>query len=495
VQGIFNIIEQYIRQYIKRYFGKIEYFGVFLITVIFIFTHAFLVLRGFEYLYLTPIALLILILALFYQEKLMLYLAFCVPLSIPLSYFSSKIPIDMALPTEPIIILLMVLFLIKIMLEGFDRSILYHPVSLAIYFYLAWILITSVTSEMPVVSIKHFFSRFWFITVFYFLGTQLFKKYKNIIKFNWYYLAGLLIVVIISLSKLVAIGLADQHASNRVVKPFYNDHTDYAAAIAMVSIFLFGLIFIRRKASLAIKLFYLALFLFFIFALIFSYTRAAWVSLFVAIIFFIGMKLRFKLRHIFAGLGIFIGLFFIFRTDIIIALERNKQDSDKEFARHLASITNVSTDASNLERINRWACAIRMFKERPIFGWGPGTYQFQYAPFQKKSEMTIISTRHGDVGNAHSEYLGPLSESGILGSLSFLLIVLTTLATASKLYFRSKRRKVRLMALTLMIALISYYVHGIMNNFLDYDKLSALFWGFTAMIVALDVYHTPSLKS
>jgi hypothetical protein len=32
--------------------------------------------------------------------------------------------------------------------------------------------------------------------------------------------------------------------------------------------------------------------------------------------------------------------------------------------------------------------------------------------------------------------------------------------------------------------------HGFLNNFLDTDKLSVPFWGFTAIIVALDVYHT-----
>ena len=29
----------------------------------------------------------------------------------------------------------------------------------------------------------------------------------------------------------------------------------------------------------------------------------------------------------------------------------------------------------------------------------------------------------------------------------------------------------------------------ITNNFLDTDKASALFWGYTAMLVSMDVYH------
>jgi putative inorganic carbon (HCO3(-)) transporter len=39
-----------------------------------------------------------------------------------------------------------------------------------------------------------------------------------------------------------------------------------------------------------------------------------------------------------------------------------------------------------------------------------------------------------------------------------------------------------------MIAgLMTYVVHGALNNFLDTDKISALFWGMTAAVVALDI--------
>ena len=63
-----------------------------------------------------------------------------------------------------------------------------------------------------------------------------------------------------------------------------------------------------------------------------------------------------------------------------------------------------------------------MWKERPVFGWGPGTYMFQYAPFQAAEDRTIISTNFGVQGNAHSEYFGPLSEQGVLGMLLMLAL-------------------------------------------------------------------------
>jgi O-antigen ligase len=129
-----------------------------------------------------------------------------------------------------------------------------------------------------------------------------------------------------------------------------------------------------------------------------------------------------------------------------------------------------------------------MFLEKPVFGWGPGTYMFQYAPFQISAEKTTISTNMGDRGNAHSEYLGPLSESGLFGMLSMLSIVIVTLITGFRTYGRLKERNQRIILLSVILGLISYYIHGIMNNFLDTDKASAPFWGFTAIIVALDVY-------
>jgi hypothetical protein len=44
------------------------------------------------------------------------------------------------------------------------------------------------------------------------------------------------------------------------------------------------------------------------------------------------------------------------------------------------------------------------------------------------------------------------------------------------------------MALGFTLSLLTYYIHGIFNNFLDTDKLSVPFWAFTAAIVALALY-------
>jgi O-antigen ligase len=128
-----------------------------------------------------------------------------------------------------------------------------------------------------------------------------------------------------------------------------------------------------------------------------------------------------------------------------------------------------------------------MFEERPVFGFGPGTYMFRYAPYQLTRERTIISTNAGDLGNAHSEYLGPLAESGLLGMLTFLALVLTVLHTAFRTYSKLEDPRLKACLVGAILGLITYYIHGFMNNFLDTDKASVPFWGFTAMIVSLDL--------
>ncbi len=169
--------------------------------------------------------------------------------------------------------------------------------------------------------------------------------------------------------------------------------------------------------------------------------------------------------------------------------KNDAEHTTENFSERIESMSNVSSDASNLERLNRWNCAIRMFKERPIFGWGPGVYSFQYAPFQQASDLTIISTNFGTGGNAHSEYLGPLAEQGVLGSLSMIILVIVIFYTASKLYLELEDKAVKRILMMVMLGLVTYFTHGILNNYLDTDKASVPVWGFAAIIVSIDIYY------
>lgn len=439
---------------------------------------------------LIPIALLFVFLAFVSIDTLLLFIVFLVPLSLPLSELMGGLPINMNLPTEPLLAGLLLIFFFKLLKErSFDKKILYHPISIGIYLYLGWMFITSASSTMPIVSLKFFLSKLWFIVAFYFLATQLFKKIDNTRKYIILYTISLSLVVFYAMYRHITYGIFEEKIAHWSANPFYKDHTSYGALLAFYMPPIIGLAFTKQFSNTR-RLIYLGILIIISTGLIFSYSRAAWLSVIAAIGVYFIIKLRIKLWMILSGVSLVAIFLLVFGPSIMRNLEKNDQDSSTtSMAEHVQSMSNVSTDASNVERLNRWNCAIRMFKVKPFLGWGPGTYMFQYAPFQRSSEKTIISTNQGTGGNAHSEYLGPLSEQGILGPIFYLLIIVLTIKTAIKVIRRTTNTFQRTIATSALLGLITYYIHGVLNNFLDTDKASVPFWGFTAIIVAIDVYH------
>jgi putative inorganic carbon (HCO3(-)) transporter len=137
---------------------------------------------------------------------------------------------------------------------------------------------------------------------------------------------------------------------------------------------------------------------------------------------------------------------------------------------------------------------VALFQERPITGWGPGTYQFVYAPYQSSELKTVISTNNADGGNAHSEYLGPLAEQGIPGMIFMLLLIWMSSVIAFRLYREMEDKNARDFAVAIYLGLMTYFIHGVLNNYLDTDKASAPFWGFIALLVVLDIENTERKK-
>ncbi len=462
------------------------------ISLLFITINLILIVYDVYYFAFLPIILIFLLASFVSLDKVILSIVFFTPLSIRLDYIVPNIPVNLYLPTEPLLLGTLCLFGFKLLIEGkFDKKVILHPVSIAIYINLIWIFLTSFTSTMPGVSFKFLLSRLWFIIAMYFLTTQIFKHFKYIEKFHWLYIVSLLVVIFYTNIRLAGYGLNNQVASNWVVRPFFNDHTSYGAMLVM---FLFPLFYflIRKNRNLLSLIMTSTVFIIFSIGIVLSYTRAAWLSLFAAIGLWIVIKLGIKIRFIvIAGISIVL-LFFALQQRILDSLEQNETESSGKFSEHIESMANITTDASNMERINRWKCAIRMFKEKPFWGWGPGTYKFQYAPFQMSYDRTKISTNFGDVGNAHSEYLGALSESGVIGMLSLVLVIFMAFRTGYKVYHQTNSKEIKEFTLYIILGLSTYFIHGILNNFLDTDKASVPVWGFIAMLVALDIYHKDS---
>ncbi|MCR4829409.1 MAG: O-antigen ligase family protein [Bacteroidales bacterium] len=446
--------------------------------------NCYLLKHDFYWLYMLPLAGLAILLFVLKFEVGLMTIALLTPFAIDFALLPGM---ELSMPVEPMMILFTVMFFFRVLVEpSYDRRILRHPITIVVLAQLVWFVVTSCTSKLPMVSFKYFAARLWFVVPFFFAATHIFHNPKRIRQFFWCYAIALITVVLISTIKTVG-NFSDLQTLHRVMRPFYNDHTAYGCVIALFIPAAFYFIFSRRSRGWA-RVLYLALFVLLCTGLMFSYSRAAWISVVAAIGVYMAVRMGMKIKWMLVFFGLGVGGFFYYQSDVLYKLSKNKQDSSYDLAGQVKSISNISTDASNLERLNRWASAMRMFKENPVMGCGPGTYQFLYAGYQRSYQLSVISTNSGNRGNAHSEYIGPLTEQGIPGAAIVLALFMITFATGVRVYRTAADKSVANMALAFTLSLLTYYVHGVFNNFLDTDKLSVPFWGFTAVIVALDIY-------
>jgi O-antigen ligase len=383
----------------------------------------------------------------------------------------------------------MLLFtLLQIRKPILDKRIWDNYILWAVGFYLLWTFITSITSSHPIASFKFLLARLWFIVPVLVFGTYIFKSRKNIITFLWLFVLGMVIAILYTLIVHASYGFGEKE-SHWVMSPLFKDHTIYGAIVALVVPLVFGL-YLSKKYNPLLQAVILSFIGIILLGLFFSYTRAAWLSVFAAVGVWGLIRFKIKFRWI-AGITVFLGILLFFSWDAIqmVMAKNNAEHTTEEFGERLQSATNVTTDASNLERINRWTCAIDMYQERPIFGFGPGTYAFEYARFQHPENLTIISTNFGNLGNAHSEYLGPLAEMGTIGFISMLLIVAAIFYKGITLYIRWPKgdTEMRTLILAMILSLVTYFVHGVLNNFLDTDKAAVPVWGMCAMFIALEM--------
>lgn len=455
-----------------------------LVTAAFLVANFFLLTKDIYWLFLLPLAGLVVLLFVLRLETGLMVTALLTPFAIDFALLPGM---ELSMPVEPMMILFSVMFIFRVLVEkSYDRRLLRHPITVAVFAMLLWMLVTSATSKLPDVSFKYFAARLWFVIPFFFAAAQLFRNRDRMRQFVWCYAFSLVVVIVISTMKTFG-NFHDLQTLHRVMQPFYNDHTAYGCVIALfVPIAFYYLYSGNGKKWLRPAL--LVCFGFLLAGLFFSYSRAAWISVLGAVAAYFAIRIGVKVRWMLLAFGLAVSLFFVYQSDVLYKLGKNKQDSSYDLSGQVKSISNISTDASNLERLNRWASAMRMFKESPLLGCGPGTYQFLYASYQRSYQLSVISTNSGNRGNAHSEYIGPLTEQGVPGAVCILAVFLVTFATGVRVYRTAADPAVSRLALAFTLSLLTYYIHGIFNNFLDTDKLSVPFWAFTAAVLALDVF-------
>lgn len=422
------------------------------------------------------------------------FLAFATPLSVHLvdERYST---LNLSLPTEPLIILLFIGIIFKLCTTA-NVTILEARSILAILLVtdFSWMLITAVFSTLPIISAKYVFMKSWYFVVFYFLAARFFQNREVAKKFIWIFISSVIILSVYTLIVHSQGGFSRAHAYT-AMRPFLPDHGMYAACIsfAVPVLFVFALHGHRMQYSPVVRGLSLVLFLFMVVAVALSFTRASWISLVISLVIYFLFRINVRFKYL-VVLGIFaVGFLFSNLDNLMTDLSRNKKESDDNIENHLQSVSNVSSDPSNLERLNRWGSAIRMWEEKPIVGWGPGTYTFQYGQFQLPHEMTIISTNVGSLGGVHSEYLRPLSESGTLGTVFFVAIVFWVMSLGFR-HQRVLQGSDKFLSMAVFLGLVTYFAHGVLNNYTEFDKIAVPLYSFMAVMTAIELRYQNAKK-
>lgn len=464
---------------------------IFSLLILPLFTAGFFWLGLYNSTFFFPLAVIIIlsIAWLIVRLNLQVYLVKIIALLLP---FSFELPLTSGImiqfPGEILTGIAAVTVIIEIILQP---SALKSYLSGEVRYALPLVIIFCVSllfSSMPVVSAKYTVISITYILVFLFLLKKLFISYPGLYR---------QMIVLYSLSFSLVILWASHRfllydlnpvVAKGIFRPWYKDHTITGASASILCAFwLAGSYSAKRPVD---RLLMAAAGFFFLYAVLLTHSRAAILSVAVFVFVWITLQIKIHPRYL-AILGSVVLLIIIgLRKPLYDRLYYNKYVSHKqnmEWSEFIKSTGNVTTDDSNVERLNRWYAGIKMFTDRPITGFGPGTYQFAYIPYQNKQLANRLTVSNpykipeNSGGTAHSEYILALSEMGLPGFIALILLIGRWIWLV---FVKALNHPARKKIIVVFAAISTYLFHAFFNNFLNTDKFAFLFWGMAACLLS-----------
>lgn len=416
-------------------------------------------------------------------HKAFLLLIACIPLSTEINLPSG---LSTDLPTEPLIVGLMLVggaFALRSH-KSLDSRFLLHPITLFLLFHLAWIAVTSITSQDQVVSLKFTLAKIWYVATFYFLASRMLDGEKRFRAFFWAAFLPLMFTAVFILIRHAAYGFSFADVF-RVLHPFYRNHVTYASIIALFMPFLWFMLqwyprYSRQWWMLVAGLFISVL------AIQFSYTRAAYVAVVGAIGAYYIIRFRLMRYVLILALAASAGLVaFMAAGNRYLDYAPNYETtvSHKDF-NNLIQATYEMEDISTMERLYRWMAGFQMSAERPMLGFGPGNFYNFYKSYTITSFQTYVSD-NPDKSGIHSYFLMTLAEQGLPGLVFFLLLCSYALLRGEAIYHHAKTVKDKQLAMMAMLSLLIILSLLLINDLIETDKVGAFFFINLAMLTNL----------
>jgi O-antigen ligase len=455
-------------------------FGAVILTSIFGF-----VITG-EYLILgVPAALLVFYFTVADFKKIFFLLLFCIPLSTEV-LFPNGFGTD--LPTEPLIVGLMGVFILYVLRyhQTLDAAFFRHPITWLLLLHIGWMLVATIQSSLPFVSIKFLLAKIWYVVTFYFLAGLLLRKEEDVKRVLWHIFIPLVFTILVVLARHSAYGFSFETVY-QVLHPFYRNHVAYAAIMAVFVPFVWFARYWYEPYSKKWLLLLGALLLLLV-AIQLSYTRAAYIGIFIAAggYFMIRWKLT-KLALVIAAIGTVIGLSYLSKNERYLELSPNYERTitHTDFG-NLIEATYQLEDISTMERVYRWVAAFQMSIDKPWFGFGPGNFYNFYQSYTVNSFRTYVSDNPEQSG-VHSYYLMILVEQGVIGLIIFVAFLFGTLIIGERIYHQTRETAYKRIVMIAMLILLVISSLQLINDLLETDKIGPFFFISLALLVNVDL--------
>jgi len=412
------------------------------------------------------------------------------PLYFVLLPFSMEIEVGASLgtdlPSEPLMLLLLGMAVTYILAfpARVKKFLITHPISLIIVAQVSWTLFTAVTGTQPLIGIKHFAAKIWYIGSMFLLPLLWYER-DEVLRLVRYTIVATIPIAIWILGKHAMSGFGFEEA-NFVMKPFFRNHVTYAVYLLMLIPFVYAIW--RRSRSEEKRAWpWMAVLILFIVALYFNYTRMAHIGLVALPIAALIMRYRLTLVSLLAAIMVFAAITVWLTTDnkyMEIAPDYTTTVAHKNFE-DLLDATLKGKDVSSMERVYRWVAAGFMIGERPITGYGPASFYESYKPYTVYAFRTYVSDNPERSG-IHNYFLMLFVEQGIIGLGLFLGLWVFALFRAERIYHASSDPFWKLTALIIYLTMISIGLVQLLNDLIETDKIGSIFYVSLALLVIMD---------
>lgn len=437
------------------------------------------------YLALIPFAILVGFTALTNFKLLYFLLLAAIPVSIEFNFTPS---LGTDLPDEPLMVGLMLVTWLHIFKnpKALPKGFLMHTLLLALGIHLFWIFTTAFTSVNPLVSFKVFASKIWYITSFSLLTVIVIKSKEDLKKAFWCIFIPLTALIISVIVRHGMQGFSFDEI-NTPMMPFFRNHVNYAAIVTIFLPFIWLARHWYRSGSFTYRLLTFAMLLYVV-AIYLSYTRTCYIALVFIIPFVWVVKnklMKPALLVTLIGAGCLI--FYLLHNNKYLDYAPDFRETiiHDEFGEHLSS-TFEGKDVSSMERVYRWVAILQMFKERPVFGFGPGNFYPYYKHYTVSSFETYVSD-NPERSTAHNYFLLLLAEQGVTGVLVFVLLTVVLFAYGERIYLRMKTEEDKRVVMVLLVVLAMVYVNLMLSDLLESDKVGPFFFICLGLLAAYDI--------